>query len=77
MGQWRTKARKIIGAALLEGKAQGIRGRALRRFIGQRYPEYSDTRMKYPYRVWLEELDKAMFQELNGCNQMVLGLVSG
>lgn len=83
MGQWRTKAREIIGAAVLEGKEQGVRGRGLRKFINARYEQYAPKdsdgralRTKYPYRTWLEELDKVMYQELNGCSQMVLGLSS-
>jgi hypothetical protein len=81
MGNWRIKAKRIIQAALREAKAKGIGGRALRRFITKSYPAYGyldeqgrPIRGKYPYRVWLEELDAVMFRELNGCAQMGLNL---
>jgi hypothetical protein len=76
MGHWRKKAKEIIGAALIEGKASGVRGRALRRFITKKYPEYGHPRSKYPYRVWLQELDAVMYRELNGCSQIILNLES-
>ncbi len=74
MGFWRNKARTIIQAALVEAKKNGARGRALRRAANQQYAEYGHPRSKYPYRVWLEELDAIMFRELNGCSQMALGI---
>lgn len=74
MGYWRTKAKRIIQTALADAKVNGIRGRALRREVNRRFEEYGHPRSKYPYRVWLQELDAAMFKELNGCSQMSLGL---
>lgn len=77
MGFWRTKARQIIHKALLEAKAKGLRGRAIRRHITKFYPEYGHPRCKYPYRVWLDEVDTVMEKELSGYSQMVLGLSRG
>ena len=73
MGKWRTTAQKIIGAAYQEAKNSGVRGRAVRRFINQRYSQYAVNRKKYPYRVWLEELDRVMYGELFGTAQLSLG----
>lgn len=83
MGFWRKKARAVIMKAITEAKENGVRGRALRRAANQRYDEYrpaaefAHPRSKYPYRVWLQELDAIMFRELNGCSQMMLGLEAG
>lgn len=81
MGTWRKRAKQIIAVALRLGKSRGIRGRALRRFITKSYPEYGfldefgrPVRAKYPYRVWLEELDAVMFKELHGLSQTMLDL---
>lgn len=79
MGFWRKKARALIASAIAEAKENGVRGRALRRAANQKYNEYrpaeafAHPRSKYPYRVWLQELDAVMFRELNGCAQMSLG----
>ena len=81
MGFWRKKAEQVINAAYQEAKKSGLRGRAVRRFITKHYPEYGymtddgrPLRCKYPYRVWLEVLDALMYQEINGCAQLVIGL---
>lgn len=73
-GYWRQKAQKIIGDAYRQAKDSGLRGRAVRRHITKQYALYGHPRSKYPYRVWLEELDALMYKELNGCSQLVLTL---
>jgi hypothetical protein len=74
MGFWRKKAKEIILAAYRDAKKQGLRGRAVRRFITKNYAAYGHPRAKYPYRVWLEELDALMYKEMNGCSQLIFDL---
>jgi hypothetical protein len=77
-GYWRRQAEKIIWTGYQDGKNSGLGGRALRRFINQRFPQYVDQRgravgrKKYPYRVWLDVLETCMVREEQGCNQMIL-----
>ena len=72
MGTWRKKAKQIISEAYQEAKKSGARGRAVRRFINKHYEKYGHPRSKYPYRVWLEELDALMYIEMNGTSQLPL-----
>jgi len=71
------KAKSIIEQALQKAKKNGVRGRALRREINKDFPLYGHKRSKYPYRVWLEELDAVMHKELFGVSQVVLRLDFG
>ena len=74
MGKWRKKARDIIYSAYAEAKSLGVKGRAVRRFINKKFPQYGHSRSKYPYRVWLDELDLLMYREINGVEQLGLNL---
>ena len=74
MGKWRSRAREIIYQAYFEAKQLGLRGRSIRRFITQRYSLYGYPRKKFPYRVWLNEIDALMYRELNGASQVFLPL---
>lgn len=62
MAYWREKAQSVIHPALQEGNEQGLKGRALRRHIRNQYPLFDPLEIKkfYPYRVWLEEVDRAL-----------------
>ena len=62
MSYWREKAQSIIYPALREGLAQGLSGRSLRRHIRNHYIIFDSANLKkfYPYRVWCDEVDKAL-----------------
>jgi len=73
MGYWRQHAKTLIYEGYREAIASGQRGRAIRRWVNKYYfPKYGAPRAKYPYRVWVEELNALMARELAGVRQMVL-----
>lgn len=53
MSHWRRTARSIIVKALQEGRAQGLAGKPLEKFVSERYP-WGERRM-HPYKIWLNE----------------------
>lgn len=73
-GYWRTKAKQIQALAVAEARREGVRGRALRRWVNGYFSQYAERRWKHQYRVWLDELNKLMACELAGCEQVKLGL---
>jgi hypothetical protein len=48
---WARKAAEVIRAALAEGQAAGLSGRALERYVSEQYP--FGERAMHPYKVWL------------------------
>jgi hypothetical protein len=61
MSYWRDKARAVIAAALAEGEARGLAGKALGRFVAGRYP--FGLRENHPYHIWLSEMRRAFGRE--------------
>lgn len=51
---WREECEPIIAAAIVEGEAAGLDGRALLALIRERYPW--GERAGWPYKVWLSEV---------------------
>lgn len=74
MPKWRTKAKEIQRQAVEDARREGVRGRALRRWVNGYYEKYAARRWKFPYRVWLDELNDLMAMELSGCEQGKLSL---
>jgi hypothetical protein len=54
---WRTVARKHVDLALAEGRAGGLEGKALEKFVRDHYP--FGERAMHPYKVWLSEVRKS------------------
>lgn len=50
---WRVKSRRVIVAALAEGRARGLEGRALEKHVSDAYP--FGERAMLPYKIWLNE----------------------
>jgi hypothetical protein len=50
---WRQKSRAVIEAALAEGRAKGLEGKALERHVSDAYP--FGERLNWPYQIWLNE----------------------
>lgn len=53
MNRWRTKSRSVILAALKDGRAAGLEGKALEKHVSAAYP--FGERAMFPYKVWLNE----------------------
>jgi hypothetical protein len=53
MSKWRECARRVIEGALAEGRAVGLGGKELERFVSARYPW--GPRANHPYQIWLDE----------------------
>jgi hypothetical protein len=53
---WRMEAAAVISEALEEGRAQGLEGKSLARFVSKAYP--FGERTNYPYKVWLHEFER-------------------
>jgi len=58
MKSWREEAAPIIRRAILEGRAQGLDGAKLRRFVSERYP--FGERSMYQYKAWLLEMKQQL-----------------
>lgn len=50
---WRAKSRRVILAALKEGREKGLEGKALEKHVSDAYP--FGERAMHPYKVWLNE----------------------
>jgi hypothetical protein len=74
VGYWRQKAKEIIGRALDEAGDKKNSARALRRHVSGYYGEYAEKRWKYHYRVWREEVEKAIYPLHLGIKQLELGI---
>lgn len=55
---WRDKARLVASYAWEEGRATGLEGAALRKYISSRYP--FGSRENHPYKIWLGVVKKIM-----------------
>ncbi len=53
MSSWSKRARYLVERAIADGRAAGLDGKALRRFVTGRYPW--GLRENAPYRAWLRE----------------------
>jgi hypothetical protein len=55
MSYWRDKSRSVIAAALKEGRAVGLEGKALEKHVSAAYP--FGLRENHPYKIWLSEFN--------------------
>lgn len=55
---WRDEARRVAAKAWEDGKARGLEGPALKKFISARYP--FGQRARHPYKIWLDVTRKIM-----------------
>jgi hypothetical protein len=53
---WRDAARSAIAKATTEGRKMGLEGKALEKHVRAAYP--FGERAMYPYKVWLDELNR-------------------
>jgi len=61
MSTWRDKARPVITQAIADGRALGLDGPALNRFISGRYP--FGKHECHPYKIWLDEVRAQLKEE--------------
>ncbi len=55
---WRDHAQKVAARAWEDGKASGLEGPALKKFISAQYP--FGERAMHPYKIWLDVVKKIM-----------------
>lgn len=52
---WRAACAPAIATAIEQGRAQGLSGDALRRYVGEHGYPFGERRY-WPYKVWLDEV---------------------